>query len=258
MNKVCSQCKRNLSLDINYFHRLKTSKDGFNTRCKECRGSKFGIILPNKVLDIPQGHKFCNSCNEILPNEVFPVLSKAKDGYASRCKTCKSKYARKVYDSEKEKKRTDPFLEKRYAQKKFYYQKNRVKLSEQKKDYRKTDNYKILKRYSNEKRRTKKMLLESSFTKKQWSECVKHFNNTCCYCGDEVNILSMDHFIPLSKGGEWTVNNIVPSCMSCNSSKRAIDFFKWYPKQKNYSKQREQKILKYLNYKDHTQQLALL
>lgn len=259
MNKVCSQCNRNLPLDVTHFHRLSTSKDGFNTSCKECRHSSFGIKLPNKVLDIPEGHKMCNKCREVLPKESFPLYSTGKDGYASKCKPCKSQQARDSYDPGKEKERTKPFLEQRYAQKKIYYYANRVKLSEQKKEYRKTDNAKIIKQYSNEKRRTAKQALEANFTKRQWQSCQAHFNNRCCYCGGKQDIMSMDHFIPLSKGGEWTVNNIVPSCMSCNSSKRQRDFFKWYPKQTFYSKQREQKILRYLNYNENkVQQLALL
>lgn len=259
MEKVCTQCKRSLPMDINFFHRLNTSKDGFNTRCKECRGSKFGIIMPNKVLNIPKGKKYCNTCKVVKPIENFPLYSKGSDGYASKCKDCKNKQAKEKYDPEKEKERTKPVLEKRYAQKKIYYKNNREKLAKQKKEYRKTDRWKKLKRFSNEKRRTNKLKLESNFTKQQWKNCIKHFNNSCCYCGNKVEIFSMDHFIPLSKGGEWTVNNIVPACMSCNSSKRANDFFKWYPKQEFYSKQREQKILKYLNYdNNHMQQLALL
>mgnify|MGYP003489420683 CR=1 FL=1 len=73
------------------------------------------------------------------------------------------------------------------------------------------------------------------------------FNNKCAYCGKEKP-LSQEHFVALSKGGEFTINNIIPSCQNCNSSKRATDFFEWYPKFKHYSKKREQIILKFLNY----------
>lgn len=31
--------------------------------------------------------------------------------------------------------------------------------------------------------------------------------------------LTMDHVIPLSRGGDHSIDNIVPSCFSCNASK---------------------------------------
>lgn len=259
MEKVCYRCGRSLPLSVVYYYKSKRSKDGFYSDCKECRGSKFGINQPNKVLNLPDEYKYCRTCNKTLPISNFPLCrTKSKDGYASKCKECKNKQAKESYDPEKEKERMKPSLDKRYAQHKVYYQKNRDKLAQQKREYHKTDKYKEIKRFSKEKRRTKKRLLDSNLTKSQWEKCINHFDNSCCYCGKKEKTLSMEHFIPLSNGGEWTINNIVPSCRSCNSSKGTKDFFKWYPKQKCYSEQRENKILKYLNYKNNIQQLSLL
>lgn len=43
----------------------------------------------------------------------------------------------------------------------------------------------------------------------------------CAYCGKELNpfIFSVDHLIPLSKGGPDETENMMPACKSCNSSK---------------------------------------
>jgi len=105
-------------------------------------------------------------------------------------------------------------------------------------------------------RRSLKKNVISTLTKEQWEGIKKDFNNTCCYCGKEIQ-LAQEHFIPLSKGGEYTSNNILPSCKHCNSSKRDKDFKTWYPKYNFYSKKREVKILKYLNYKNNNQQLKM-
>ena len=40
----------------------------------------------------------------------------------------------------------------------------------------------------------------------------------CFYCGGETN-LTLDHFVPLSKGGGTTRANMVVSCTKCNGSK---------------------------------------
>ena len=110
---------------------------------------------------------------------------------------------------------------------------------------------------SSQKYRSKKLLLPNTLTLKQWKQVKEYFENRCAYCGKKLP-LAQEHFIALSKKGEYTINNIIPSCRVCNSSKIDKDFFEWYPKQKFYSKERERKILKYLGYKNNKiQQLKI-
>ena len=107
-----------------------------------------------------------------------------------------------------------------------------------------------------QRRRARQKSLPATLTADQWQLAKNAFDNKCCYCGKEAK-LHQEHFIALSKGGEYTINNIVPSCQRCNFSKHAKDFFKWYPKQEFYSKVHERGILKYLNYKNEIQQFSL-
>jgi hypothetical protein len=58
------------------------------------------------------------------------------------------------------------------------------------------------------------------FTDEQWELVKAHFHYRCAYCGDKPKRLTQDHIIPLSKGGNHTMSNIVPACLSCNSKKR--------------------------------------
>ena len=60
-----------------------------------------------------------------------------------------------------------------------------------------------------------------------------------------MNNLTQDHFIPLSKGGEYSKKNIIPSCRSCNSRKSNKDFYEWYKGDIHYSKERVNKIEEY-------------
>ncbi len=48
----------------------------------------------------------------------------------------------------------------------------------------------------------------------------------CVYCGN-LDKLTWDHIVPVSKGGTWEFNNIVRSCMKCQISKGAKDVVKW-------------------------------
>ncbi len=45
------------------------------------------------------------------------------------------------------------------------------------------------------------------------------FDDRCVYCGTEGE-LTVDHIIPLSRGGRHILSNIKPACRSCNSKKR--------------------------------------
>jgi len=108
-----------------------------------------------------------------------------------------------------------------------------------------------------ERYRTRKKLLLSTLTFRQWEDIKKHFNNRCAYCNKELP-LAQEHFIPLSKGGEYTAKNVIPSCKSCNSSKGNREFGIWFVKQKFYSKIREKIILKFLGYNNETQQLKII
>ena len=44
----------------------------------------------------------------------------------------------------------------------------------------------------------------------------------CHYCGGVVlpASLSMDHIVPLARGGKSTKGNVVPACLKCNQKKQ--------------------------------------
>lgn len=50
----------------------------------------------------------------------------------------------------------------------------------------------------------------------------KHYNYRCCYCGNTFHTskLNLDHVIPKSRGGKTNWENIVTSCLPCNTKKR--------------------------------------
>ena len=51
----------------------------------------------------------------------------------------------------------------------------------------------------------------------------------CAYCGAQSR-LSLDHLVPVSRGGLDSGDNLVWACRSCNSSKGACDLLEWYAK----------------------------
>jgi len=51
----------------------------------------------------------------------------------------------------------------------------------------------------------------------------------CHYCGRKFppRELTMDHLVPLVRGGRSTKGNLVPACKECNTSKRQRLAFEW-------------------------------
>jgi 5-methylcytosine-specific restriction endonuclease McrA len=60
--------------------------------------------------------------------------------------------------------------------------------------------------------------VEHDLSDAQW-EALKAAWVGCAYCGAADRPLQRDCVLPLSRGGRYTVTNIVPACRSCNTSK---------------------------------------
>jgi len=137
--------------------------------------------------------------------------------------------------------------------------KRRPDVLEKIKKYKQSEQGRQVNKRSKHKRRSIEREVLATLTLSQWNKCLEHFNKKCAYCGQGPNeiVLTQEHFVPVIKGGEYTVKNIIPACGSCNFSKSDRDFFDWFKNQKFYSIRRQKKILKYLDIKDNQQQIAL-
>jgi 5-methylcytosine-specific restriction endonuclease McrA len=53
----------------------------------------------------------------------------------------------------------------------------------------------------------------------------------CHYCGGKFTpqALTMDHLVPLIRGGRSTKGNLVPACKDCNTKKQHRLAFEWEP-----------------------------
>jgi len=74
-----------------------------------------------------------------------------------------------------------------------------------------------------QKRRAFKKASEGTISVKEWIILKEQYNYTCPACNrKEPNIeLTMDHVIPLSRGGKHYIQNIQPLCRKCNGIKHA-------------------------------------
>lgn len=62
----------------------------------------------------------------------------------------------------------------------------------------------------------------------QWRSIVAAWGGVCAYCGGAgIGQLQKECVLPLSRGGRYTVSNVVPACRSCNASKSNDEVTSW-------------------------------
>lgn len=158
---------------------------------------------------LKQNEKRCCRCKEPLPE-----LRKCR-----YCRDCAADYAR-------ERGRSNPQLYKdQYARRKAYcrkknaehYQKNREsRLAANRKWYKENPLWACA---STSKRRAFLKDAPDSFTA-QDLERIYEAQGWLCACCQEMKPLTVDHVIPLSRGGSNGPDNLQGLCKSCNSAKK--------------------------------------
>jgi 5-methylcytosine-specific restriction endonuclease McrA len=76
-------------------------------------------------------------------------------------------------------------------------------------------------RRGNARRRMWKQGRRNDLTRPQWLAIVASFRGRCAYCGRIPAKVTLDHVLPLARGGEHTARNVVPACRRCNQRKRS-------------------------------------
>ena len=207
-----------------YFYRDKSRKDGLTYNCKMCVNKR------------TQKHYHENK--EEMRERSKEKYQRNKEWYTEYYQENKEKEHernRRYYQENKEKLRE-------YNKK--YYQENQEKLRERANTYR-LENPKVRIFYE-QRRRARMAELPHDLTEEEWYETLEYFNNECAYCGDSESGLAQEHVIPVSKGGPYTQENIIPACQSCNSSKHVADLEGWYLSYEHYDEERLNKILDYI------------
>lgn len=67
--------------------------------------------------------------------------------------------------------------------------------------------------------------VEHDLSDEQWSALVQAWGG-CAYCG-ALGSLQRDCVLALSRGGRYTLDNIVPACRTCNASKCNDEVTAW-------------------------------
>ncbi|OEU48773.1 MAG: HNH endonuclease [Desulfobulbaceae bacterium S3730MH12] len=76
-------------------------------------------------------------------------------------------------------------------------------------------------------RRTERAKARELRKSRWWQQ--KTASGRCYYCAKKVAFrdISMDHLVPLARGGRSTKNNLVPACKDCNNRKKSMMPLEW-------------------------------
>ena len=73
---------------------------------------------------------------------------------------------------------------------------------------------------------------DNDLTPEQWEAILAAWGEACAYCGDAEAALQKDCVQPISRGGRYTADNVVPACRSCNASKSNDEVTGWMRRKK--------------------------
>lgn len=73
--------------------------------------------------------------------------------------------------------------------------------------------------------------VEHDLTPAQWTALLSEWGG-CAYCGLVDGEMQRDTMLPISRGGRYTLTNVVPACRSCNASKCNAELTSWMRRKK--------------------------
>lgn len=274
--KICASCKE--EKPISCFSRNRNEKDGYKCYCKTCVSKQSAKYREEHAEEIRErkraaywkskekaeqrtaeeekiGIRTCSMCGIEKPLSEFYKCGNG--GYRSYCKKCANAKA-KQYNEENR----DHIIE----TKRKYHKDHKADIDAYNREYYKSHSDEVKQRVrdwetanpervrehsviSLQRRMSRRLGLETDYTLEDWHRCKEFFTVNgklhCAYCGKPIDNVTQEHIIARHTGGGYIPENIIPVCLSCNSSKFTHDFIVWYRKQSFYSEERERRIIEY-------------
>ena len=233
--KRCTMCDQLKPASTEYFCATKWNKIGLEGRCRDCKANR----ETQRRLDpsshnppMSEGCKRCISCKEVKPYEAFAGDKHHRDGRQNQCRLC-----RKAYHEANR----GTIL----AKKKLYYIEHREAVIEGVRSYTLANLGKV-KAYRKafwtanpDKRRAKEHMRRTRiigngghFTDKDVANMQAIQQGHCAYCSRIGIPLTIEHIIPVVRGGPSDHWNLCLACQRCNSSKgdKLLEewVYRWY------------------------------
>lgn len=169
-------------------------------------------------------YKTCSKCLISKSTKDFHKQSKAKDGYQSQCQDCKRAGNRLTMQKFRQ---ANPEKHRAINKKSRLSNPARSRKQRQERHLRNKESENLQARlyYQNNPERVKeaasirkRRLLANGVFAISTKELKKIYGSKCFLCNSN-NQIELDHIVPISKGGNHSIGNVMPLCRACNRSK---------------------------------------
>lgn len=245
--KICKKCGRLLVANTINFHKSKGKKYNLKNDCKNCCSNHNKQYRQDNLEEIREKDR-----------ERSKIKRQSEEGklyiekYRAENKEKIVSQRKEYYESHKEERKE--YIRNNKDKKKIWDKKYAETHKKQISDYKKQwceDNPEKIFNYNNN-RRLKEESQGSGISKDQWYEMMEFFEWKCAYSGEYLggNSLqrSIDHIVPLDKGGINEAWNCVPMIKNYNSGKCNKEMLDWYTQQPFFNKDRLGKIYEWIEY----------
>ena len=252
LTKICNTCKINKK--ITEYGIRKGTLDGHNYKCKECDAIyKREHYLKHQDRYLKEKKIYREENKDKLNKQSMELYYKNRDRYNISKKIYRekhkdkfSKLSKQYYIDNKErivkqkkefyennKERMNLISKNNYIKNRKYYNEsskkyrkdNPLRCSRLKKEWSQTIDGKLSKKTNNHKRNSKiRTTNDKTITIKSLNNLLEEQNNKCKYCNIDLDFnvkfqVHLDHIVPIAKGGQHSIKNVVFSCKRCNLKK---------------------------------------
>jgi 5-methylcytosine-specific restriction endonuclease McrA len=207
--KTCASCGVEKPIDA-YYRDNRFLDSPPRGACKVCINERQKTPRKRRLAQ----PKECSKCGALKPAHEFFAEPRHADGLRADCKICNM-------TGRADQQRT--WIRANRDKQKIYNQHARPKRDAWSAEWRKRNPelVKLQQARKRAKRRSNSGIRD--LTPAQWKDIKAAYKFCCAYCGQKRERLTMDHVVPLVKGGAHTAANIVPACARCNSKKKEFD-----------------------------------
>jgi 5-methylcytosine-specific restriction endonuclease McrA len=194
MAKRCTRC--NQWKDSSEFYKDKSKLDGLKSHCKTCHETYKRSYRATPAARLLQERReyvrrFCVVAI-VAPDSTAALFQAWRDRNIARRKAHLRAHLKKWHAQHRNESR-------RWAR----------------------DNRELIRTSAQEQRAARAEAAINTLSPPEWQWLLEQFEFRCAYCGQQGDGLTPDHVIPLSRGGNNSLSNIVPACGPCNIRKGA-------------------------------------
>ena len=238
--KICLRCKSQKSTV--HFGKDKQRKDGLNPLCKPCnveRVREWREKNPDKKqaqsrLDYERNAELIKLRSAQWYSQHKEQAAETSKAYRIKNRFTILRNKRKYYEENKERhsENTRAYYEKHRVEievyKREWYDLHKEQIASRGKVYRVEHKEEIRAAKSNAKhtRRARLRFAQRFFVPRDLIEDL--YSQPCGYCGDYLQgQMQIDHIVPISRGGNHKIGNLISACPACNMSKGSKTLTEW-------------------------------